>query len=78
MMRTAVFRLRGQCCGGPSGVFVQSYARMSAPSSPPPSRKDGVALSPASAGRMFVDAMELDEMICDSMNRESRENDYCV
>src|SRR5687768_835992 len=39
-MLTALRRLWGQRSGGPRGVVDQSKARISAPSSPPPSRKE--------------------------------------
>ena len=52
MMRTTVFRLRGQLAGSPSGVFDQSFARMSAPSSPPPDRK--AVSRPAVAMESFI------------------------
>src|SRR5260370_20539240 len=38
-MRSAVRRLCGQVSGFPSGAADQSYARISAPISPPPARK---------------------------------------
>src|SRR6202158_1817331 len=38
-MRSAVRRLCGQVSGFPSGLADQSYARISAPISPPPARK---------------------------------------
>src|SRR3978361_1534606 len=45
--RMLVRRLQGQVSGGPSGDADQSYARMSAPSSPPPARNAGVWASAA-------------------------------
>jgi hypothetical protein len=38
-IRTAVRKLCGQVSGCPSGLADQSYARVSAPISPPPVRK---------------------------------------
>src|SRR4051794_35319999 len=39
-MRTALRRAEGQVSGGPSGVWDQSRAAISRPSSPPPSNSD--------------------------------------
>src|SRR5258708_6773909 len=43
-MRMAVRRLCGHAAGGPSGLDAQSYARISAPTSPPAARKSGEAV----------------------------------
>src|SRR6188768_1455573 len=48
MMRTAVLRLCGHDSGEPSGVDVQSNARIIAPSSPPPAR-NALSLTPMTA-----------------------------
>jgi hypothetical protein len=45
-MRTQVFRLSGQCSGGPSGDCDQSLARISALSSLSPANKAGVSVRP--------------------------------
>ena len=48
MIRMVVLRACGQVPGGPTGVAAQSWARISAPISPPPARKPGL-LEEASA-----------------------------
>src|SRR5688500_1835900 len=54
-MLTALRRLWGQRSGRPRGVLDQSKARISAPSSPPPSRKVVVGAARAvSAGALGV------------------------
>src|SRR5438477_11657481 len=48
-MLTAIFSESGHCAGGPNGDCVQSWARMSAPISPPPERNSGGRLPPPSS-----------------------------
>src|SRR5690349_2649914 len=47
-MLTAISSGSGHCAGGPNGDCVQSWARMSAPISPPPERNSGGRLPPSS------------------------------
>src|SRR3954465_6342574 len=46
MTPTRVLRPCGQLSGDPSGVTLQSWARMSAPISPPPERKSRLVFGP--------------------------------
>jgi len=45
-MLSAERRLCGQSCGAPKGVAPQSWARMSAPISPPPERNSSTPSGP--------------------------------
>ncbi len=48
-IRTTVVRLRGHCCGGPSGVAAQSTADKSAATSVPPNSSVRSGAGPAPA-----------------------------
>jgi hypothetical protein len=62
-MRTAVRSARGRASTGPSGVDVQSIARIIAPSSPPSARKSASKLG----GARFVAARGNSELAMDTM-----------
>src|SRR3982750_1407812 len=50
-----VFRLCGQAAIGPRAVLLQSWSRISAPSSPPPSRKASGAASGPDDTSAFIE-----------------------